>query len=85
MPKYAGLRALLGPCMNGVDDPFSDEGERIVYMRFSAAAQIVITDYLAGLIEKQAATELHEKLIEEIIECAFDGLYDKVRTEAEDQ
>ena len=81
MPKYAGLRALLGRCMEGVDDPFSDEGEHIVYMRFYAAAQIALTDYLTGLIEGQAAPEVYSKLIEEIIECAFDGLYDKVRTE----
>ena len=79
--KYAGLRALLGRCMEGVDDPFSDEGEHIVYMRFYAAAQIAITDYLTGLSEGQAAPEVYSKLIEEIIECAFDGLYDKVRTE----
>ena len=65
--------------MEGVDDPFSDEGEHIVYMRFYAAAQIALTDYLTGLVEGQAAPEVYSKLIEEIIECAFDGLYDKVR------
>ena len=48
MTKYAGLRALLGRCMEGVDDPFSDEGEHIVYMRFYAAAQIALTDILPG-------------------------------------
>ena len=81
MPKYAGLRAVLGRCMEGVDKPFSDEGEHVVYMRFCAAAQIALTDYLNGLIEGQAAPEVYSKLIEEIIECAFYGLYDKVRTE----
>ena len=81
MPKYAGLRAVLGRCMEGVDDPFSDEGEHIVYMRFYAAAQIALTDYLTGLSEGQAAPEVYSKLIEEIIECAFYGLYDKVRME----
>ena len=62
MPKYAGLRALLGRCMEGVDDPFSDEGEHVVYMRFYAAAQIALTDYLNGLIEGQAAPEVYSKL-----------------------
>ena len=48
MPKYAGLRALLGRCMQGVDDLFSDEGEHIVYMRFYAAEEIALTDILPG-------------------------------------
>ena len=48
MPKYAGLRALLRPCMEGVDDPFSDAGEHVVYMRFYATAQSVLTDHLIG-------------------------------------
>ena len=64
MPKYAGLRAVLGRCMEGVDKPFSDEGEHVVYMRFYAAAQIALTDYLNGLIEGQAAPEVYSKLIE---------------------
>ena len=48
MPKYAGLRAVLGRCMEGVDKPFSDEGEHIVYMRFCAAAQIALTGARCG-------------------------------------
>ena len=48
MPKYAGLRDLLRPCMEGVDDPFSDAGEHVVYMRFYATAQSVLTDHLIG-------------------------------------
>ena len=72
--KYAGSAHVLRPCMEGVNDPFSDAGEHVVYMRFCAAAQIALTDYLTGLIEGQAAPEVYSKLIEEIIECAFDGL-----------
>ena len=53
-------------------------------MRFCAAAQIALTDYLNGLIEGQAAPEVYSKLIEEIIGCAFDGLYDKVRQERQE-
>ena len=77
--KYAGLRALLHPCMEGVDDPFSDAGEHVVYMRFYATAQSVLTDHLIG------PELVSDTLIEEILECAFYGLYDKVRKEAEDQ
>ena len=46
--KYAGLRALLRPCMEGVDDPFSDAGEHVVYMRFYATAQASSPTILSG-------------------------------------
>jgi len=46
-------------------------------MRFYATAQSVLTDHLIGP-ESVSDTE-------EILECAFYGLYDKVRKEAEDQ
>jgi len=61
--------------MQGVDDPFSDEGEHVVYMRFYAAAQSALTDHLIG------PQSVSDKLIEEILERAFYGLYDKIRTE----
>ena len=55
--------------MEGVDDPFSDAGEHVVYMRFYAAAQSALTDHLIG------PQSVSDKLIEEILECAFYGLY----------
>ena len=61
--------------MEDVDDPFSGEGEHIVYMRFYAAAQSALTDHLIG------PESVSDRLIEEIIECAFYGLYDKIRAE----
>ena len=48
-------------------------------MRFYATAQSVLTDHLIG------PESVSDTLIEEILECAFYGLYDKVRKEAEDQ
>ena len=46
--EICGSPRFAGRCMEGVDDPFSDEGEHIVYMRFYAAAQIALTDILPG-------------------------------------
>ena len=80
--KYPGLRALLRPCMEGVAAPFSDEGESVVYTRFYAEAQSALTEHLIGLNEGQSGSD---GLIDEIIECAFSGLYSNVLLAADDQ
>ena len=81
--KYPGLRALLRPCMEGVAAPFSDEGESVVSMRFHAAVQSVLTEHLIALSEGQPVSD--SSLIEEIIECAFSGLYQNVLLQADDR
>jgi len=80
--KYPGLRSLLRPCMEGVAAPFSDEGESVVYTRFYAEAQSALTEHLIGLNEGQSVSD---SLIDEIIECAFSGLYNNLLLEADDQ
>ena len=79
--KYPGLRSLLRPCMEGIAAPFSDEGESVVYMRFYVAAQSALTEYLIGLTEGQSVSD---SLIEEMIACAFSGLYNNLLLEADD-
>ena len=80
--KYPGLRALLRPCMDGVAAPFSDEGESVVSMRFHVAVQTALTEHLVGLSEGQSVSD---SLIDEIIECAFSGLYNNVLLQADDR
>ena len=80
--KYPGLRALLRPCMEGVAAPFSDEGESVVSMRFHVAVQAALTEHLVGLVEGQSVSD---SLIDEIIECAFSGLYKELLLEPPDQ
>ena len=80
--KSPGLRALLRPCMEGVAAPFSDEGESVVAMRFRVAVQTAITEHLVGLSEGQSGSD---SLIDEIIECAFSGLYKDLLLEPPDQ
>ncbi len=70
--RYPGLRTLLRPCMEGVAAPFSSEGESVVSMRFRVAVQAALTEHLFGLVEGQSVSD---SLIDEIIECAFSGLY----------
>ena len=78
MPSnYVGLRAVLHQSMEDVADPFSDEGEHIVLMRFHATAQTILTDHLVG------PQSVSDKFIEELIKCAFYGLFDKLRKETE--
>ena len=81
--KYPGLRALLRPCMEGVAAPFSDEGESVVSMRFHVAVQTALTEHLVGLSEGQSGSD--SGLIDEIIECAFSGLYNNVLLQADDR
>jgi hypothetical protein len=80
--KYPGLRALLRPCMEGVAAPFSAEGESVVYLRFHAAVQSVLTEHLIALSEGQPVSDSR---IDEIIECAFSGLYNNVLLQADDR
>ena len=80
--KYPGLRALLRPCMEGVAAPFSDEGESVVSLRFHVAVQTALTEHLVGLSEGQSVSD---SLIDEIIECAFSGLYNNVLLQADDR
>jgi len=68
--------------MEGVAAPFSDEGESVVYMRFYAEAQSALTERLIGLIEGQSVPD---SFIDEIIECAFSGLYNNLLLEADDR
>ena len=79
--KYPGLRALLRPCMEGVAAPFSGEGESVVYQRFYAAVQSALTEHLMELSEGQSGSD---SFIDEIIECAFGGLYNNVLLQADD-
>ena len=80
--KYPGLRALLRPCMEGVAAPFSDEGESVVSMRFRVGVQTALTEHLMRLSEGQSGSD---SLIDEIIECAFSGLYNNVLMHADDR
>ncbi len=80
--KYPGLRALLRPCMEGVAAPFSDEGESVVSMRFHVAVQTALTEPLVRLSEGPSGSD---SLIDEIIECTFNGLYSNVLLAADDQ
>jgi len=68
--------------MEGVAAPFSDEGESVVYTRFYAEAQSALTEHLIGLNEGQSVSD---SLIDEIIECAFSGLYNNLLLEADDR
>jgi len=68
--------------MEGVAAPFSDEGESVVYMRFYAEAQSALTEHLMRLSEGQSVSD---SLIDEIIECAFSGLYNNVLLQADDR
>ena len=51
-------------------------------MRFYVAAQSALTEYLIGLTEGQSVSD---SLIDEIIECTFNGLYSNVLLAADDQ
>jgi hypothetical protein len=68
--------------MEGVAAPFSDEGESVVSMRFHVAVQTALTEHLIGLSEGQSVSD---SLIDEIVACAFSGLYNKLLLEADDQ
>jgi hypothetical protein len=68
--------------MEGVAAPFSDEGESVVYMRFHVAIQTALTEQLIGLNEGQSVSD---SLIDEIIMCAFSGLYNHLLLAADDQ
>ena len=80
--RYPVLRTLLRPCMEGVAAPFSGEGESVVSMRFHVAVQAALTEHLVGLVEGQSVSD---SLINEIIECAFSGLYKELLLEPPDQ
>ena len=80
--RYPVLRTLLRPCMEGVAAPFSGEGESVVSMRFHVAVQTALTEHLIGLSEGQSVSD---SLIDEIIECAFSGLYNNLLLEADDR
>jgi len=67
--------------MEGVAAPYSDEGESVVSMRFHVAVQTALTEHLIGLNEGQSGSN---GLIDEIIECAFSGLYNNVLLQADD-
>ena len=79
---YPRLHDLLRPCMEGVTAPFSDEGENVVYMRFYAAGRSALADHLIGLSEGQSGSD---SLIDELIKCAFSGLYNHVLLNAHDR
>ena len=51
-------------------------------MRFYAEAQSALTERLIGLSEGQSVSD---SLIDEIIECAFSGLYNNLLLEADDR
>ena len=51
-------------------------------MRFHVAVQTALTEHLVGLSEGQSVSD---SLIDEIIACAFSGLYNKLLLEADDQ
>ena len=82
-PRYPGLRTLLRPCMEGVAAPFSGEGESVVSMRFHVAVQTALTEHLVGLSEGPSVSD--SSLIDEIIQCAFSGLYNNVLLQADDR
>ena len=58
-----------------------DEGESVVYTRFYAEAQSALTEHLIGLNQGQSVSD---SLIDEIIACAFSGLYNDLLLEADD-
>jgi hypothetical protein len=60
------LRDLLRQCMAGVDDPFSGEGEGIVYQRW---------------LEAIGRPAMNGPVVEEIVEWTFNDLYNKLREE----
>ena len=51
-------------------------------MRFHAAVQTALTEHLIGLNEGQSGSN---SLIDEIIECAFSGLYHNVLLQADNR
>jgi hypothetical protein len=51
-------------------------------MRFHVAVQTALTEHLIGLSEGQSVSD---SLIDEIVACAFSGLYNKLLLEADDQ